>query len=132
MHKVRNTDREMNFTERIAQITNGGSILADWIGHGAVPVSKELAQKRADICLKCPLNTTDWPVLESVADAIRQQVGLKNHLMLRVRGERDLHFCAACHCVNRLKIWLPLERIKPEPDEREKFHKNCWLLNEET
>jgi hypothetical protein len=118
----------MNWTERVSQIVNGAKVLGDWIGHGGIPVEKEVAQARADICLKCPMNVRDWPLLESVAAAIKKQIGLKNHLQLRVTGEKGLHFCASCGCVNKLKIWLPLENILPEPDERVKFDPNCWLL----
>ena len=118
----------MNWTERASQIVNGAKVLADWIGHGGIPVEKEVAQSRADICLRCPKHVKDWALLESAADAIKRQIEVKNHLDLHVRGEKSLHFCAGCGCVCRLKIWLPLENILPEPEERAKFDPNCWLL----
>ena len=118
----------MNWTERVSQIANGAKVLADWLGHGGITVDKEVAQSRADICLKCPKHVKDWPILESAADAIKRQIEIKNHLDLHVRGEKSLHFCAGCGCVCRLKIWLPLENILPEPEERAKFDPNCWLL----
>lgn len=120
----------MNLTERASQIVNGAKVLVDWIGHGGVTVDTEIAQFRADICLKCPMNVRDWPFLESVATAIKKQIGLKNHLQLRVTGEKGLHFCSGCGCVNKLKIWLPLEKILPEPEERGNFDERCWLLTE--
>lgn len=118
----------MSLFNRASQIMNGAKVLGDWLGHGGVTVDKETAQSRADICLKCPMNVRDWSFLESVAATIKKQIGLKNHLQLRVTGEKGLHFCFGCGCVNKLKIWLPLEKILPEPDERAKFDSNCWLL----
>lgn len=118
----------MNLLERVNQITNGAKVLTDWLGQGGITVATEVAQDRADICLKCPKHVKDWPVLEHAADAVRHQVELKNHLKLHVHGEKSLHFCAGCGCVLRLKIWLPLNLILPEPEEKAKFDPNCWLL----
>lgn len=121
----------MNLLDRASQIVNGAKVLAEWIGGGGVTVDKEIAQSRADICLKCPKHVKEWQFLESTADAIKRQVEIKNHLQLRVKGEKNLHFCAGCGCVCRLKIWLPLEKVLPEASERGNFDERCWLLTKQ-
>ena|ERR1017187_1994802 len=120
----------MNWTERVSKIANGAKVLADWLGHGGSPVEKELAQSRANVCLTCPKNVKDWPFLESVAEAIKQQVALKNHLQLRVSGEKQLHACQICSCVIKLKVHVPIEMIKPDENERELYPDYCWLIIE--
>jgi hypothetical protein len=120
----------MNWTERVSQIANGAKVLSGWLGSGGIPVDKELAQSRAKICLTCPKNVKDWQFLESVAGAIKQQVALKNHLLLRVAGEKQLHTCQVCSCVIKLKVHVPIEMIKPDENERQKFPAFCWLITE--
>ena len=120
----------MNLLETARQYVNGVSILKDWLDAGGITVDKELAQSRANICLKCPKHNDNWSIVESVAVEIRKQVGLKNHLNLKISGEKQLHICGACQCVLKLKVWLPLANILPEPEERDKFDKSCWLLLE--
>lgn len=116
--------------DRAKQFKEGAQILSEWLGSGAVTVDPATAQRRADVCLKCPLNVHESFTAETIAAAIRRQVEIKNSLKLRVNGEKSLHTCAVCGCVNRLKIWLPLERILPTPEELPKFDSACWLISE--
>ena len=121
----------MNLIERASKYILGAETIKNWLGEGAATVSPELAQKRADTCASCKLNVKSGIISESIAAEIRRQVEIKNKLNLRVSGEKSLGKCAACFCENRLKIWLPLRNILPEPDERVNFDSKCWLLNEE-
>ena len=116
--------------ERAAQFTEGAKILTEWLGHGAVTVSPELAQARANVCLKCPQNVKKSFASELIADAIRVQVAMKKNLKLRVNGEKSLHICDGCGCVLRLKIHVPLKNILPDPEEMNKFQDKCWLKTE--
>lgn len=128
--QVRKNFGPMNFFERASQLISGAKTLTDWLGAGGMPVGNELAQSRADVCLKCPMNVKDWDMIESIADAIKKQVELKNHLNLRVDGEKSLHICSACGCVMRLKVHVPLRLCLPEANERDKYHPSCWILSE--
>lgn len=116
--------------ERIKQFADGAKILTDWLGSGAQTVDHATAQRRANTCIACPMNVDESFTSEKIADAVKKQVEIKNHLQLRVDDEKSLHICKACGCVNRLKIHVPLERIKPEDDEMKNFHENCWLRSE--
>lgn len=119
-----------NLIERVKQYSEGVKILTDWLGSGAITVDPATAQRRANVCLKCPMNVKESPATEAIADAIRKQVEIKNRLNIRVDGEKSLHTCTGCGCVNRLKIWLPIERILPTPEELPKFDAACWLHTE--
>ena len=120
----------MNLIERAKQFKVGAETIMEWLGAGAITVHPTLAQSRANICLKCPLNVHESSITEAMAAAIKKQVEIKNKLQLRVNGEKSLLSCSACGCVTRLKIWVPLENILPEPEDRHKFDENCWLLKE--
>ncbi len=120
----------MNIFQRVAAYANGAQVIKEWLGEGGITVDKELAQKRADICITCPLNVKDWTITDSVASAIRRQIEIKNQLNLRVDGEKSIHSCAACGCATRLKLWIPIRNILPDEAERGNFDSKCWLLSE--
>ena len=127
---MRVLQEQMNIIERAKQFKVGAETILDWLGSGAKTVSPELAQKRTDICLKCPMNVRESRITEAVAAAIKKQVEIKNRLNLRVKGEKSLLSCSACGCVTRLKVWVPLQNILPEPAEQSRFHEDCWLRHE--
>lgn len=97
----------MNFWERLQNYADGASILKDWVGGEAMPVEPAIAQTRAYVCVTCPHNVAGLKLTDAIAEAIRQQLELKNHLELRVQGEKSLHSCDVCQCVNRLQVWCP-------------------------
>lgn len=122
----------MNLLEKARRYAKGAEILSDWLGSGGITESPSTAQSRADCCLKCPKNVKGNFVAEAVAKAIREQVRFKNHMQLRVAGEKELGTCDVCQCVNRLKIWVPLESIRKytSAEELSQFPDNCWLVKE--
>ena len=120
----------MNLLDHAKKLADGVEIITEWLGDGAETVPFDQAQARANTCIECPLNTHSGTVSEAVAQAIKRQVEIKTKLSLHVDGERFLGRCAVCLCETKLKIWVPLERIKPEADELPKFHEKCWLRTE--
>ena len=120
----------MNLLEKAKSIAGGIATLTDWLGDGAEVVEQDVAQKRTEICLKCPLNQAGSILTESVAKAIKAQVGLRNQLGLRTHGIKSLRTCSACECFLPLKIFVPLNRILPTDEEKTKFDPSCWLLHE--
>lgn len=124
----------MNFISQLKDYKRGIEILLDWIGSGGVPVEKELAQQRANICISCEFNDNGIKLTETIADAIKEQIELKNHLFMRVNGERELKTCQACSCVLRLKIWCPISTVNhsySKGELLEKFPSNCWQRTEQ-
>jgi hypothetical protein len=120
----------MSLIDKAKNLANGARILTDWLGSGGTPVPHAQAQKRADTCLKCPHNVSGVPFIEGIASAIREQVELKNHLKLRVDGEKKLGTCEVCDCCLRLKVHVPLHVIAPDPEELNDFPWECWLVKE--
>jgi hypothetical protein len=122
----------MNLFERVTKIGNGIQVIKDWLGSGGVAVGRTLAQSRADVCLKCPMNVQGAILTETVAAAIKEHVQVKNQMGLRVTGEKSLGQCSACLCALRLKIWCPIEFIAGHTDKEElaNYGRPCWIRDE--
>jgi hypothetical protein len=120
----------MNLIDRAKQIKDGMSTLTAWLGSGAQTIPLLDAQKRANVCIRCPMNQLGSPATGAIADAIQKQVELKNKLELRVLGEKLLHHCTGCGCVLRLKIHIPITRLGLTTDELTKYDDNCWMRKE--
>lgn len=122
----------MTLSERVKSWSSGARILSDWLGSGQKVVEKEQAQARADICIKCPQNKTGSLVTKAVAWSIKEQTDLKSDLGLAVAGEKSLKTCAVCTCWLRLKIWIPMEKLKAEetPESLAKYPDFCWMRTE--
>ena len=118
--------------DRVASIPRGVETIKNWLSEGGVPVSQELAQSRADICLQCPKNNAGSILTQTVAEAVRRHVEVKNHLGLRVEGEKKLGECSVCLCQLRLKVWVPLSIVRKQmtPEEFENFPTPCWQREE--
>lgn len=121
---------------KLQQIKNFGGLYAQWIGAGLKPVHPDQSQKRANICLKCPHNDMTLTIADvfkgKVADTVRRQIELKNHMQLRVEGEKRLGICDICECVLRLKVHVPLQFIDENTDEEtaKLFPEHCWYVQE--
>lgn len=120
----------MSFFDTLSKYVSGARILRDWLGSGGVPVSNELAQDRTDVCLICPHNKHGIELTEAASEAIREQVGVKNHLQLHTNGEENLFTCDVCKCPLKLKVFVPFKLVKPLPEEKEQFPAACWLRTE--
>lgn len=119
--------------DRARQLANGLLTLHDWIGKGAEPVTPELSTNRATVCETCPQNVPNSsPVTEGAAQAILEQVRLKNHLAMTVPNESALGTCAACGCHLPLKVHVPIETIRQHMAETEMqaLDPRCWILFE--
>jgi hypothetical protein len=119
----------------VAHAADGGRILVEWLGEGAVPVNIALAQARANVCLGCPENRAGHRWLKLSADAVRaiaEQMQAKDAMKLRVIDEEKLHACAVCACPLPLKVHVPLSTILAHTDAAtlNAFPAYCWLATE--
>jgi len=126
----------MNILERASQLAHGAKTLVEWLGEGHQTVPIVVAQERADVCLNCPYNTDSYAISQSIAVEIKKQVELKNHLNMKIEGEKRLRTChfrkdgepdKGCGCALRLKIWLPDSKLKEDAEGLKKYHQDCWI-----
>ena len=126
---------DMNLALHAAQQTIAGAkVLSEWLGSGGAPVSPELAQERANVCLKCPENRApNWWHLhnDAIAMAIRRMLQLKSAIGFHVNSEESLHMCRKCGCCIRLKVHCPIKHIKEHaPTDLNTYPAHCWIRKE--
>jgi hypothetical protein len=117
----------------LADVIRGSAVMMRFYAAGKPMVSREEAERRAQICVKCPLNDNySKPCsvgicseLKAVVSAVIGQTG--------TRFDVDLKSCRICKCLNQASCWLPLDIQCPSITEdmkkqfqyaREKF--GCW------
>lgn len=122
----------MNLLDQARKIPDGVKHITEWLGAGGTVCGVDEAQKRADICKTCPKNEKGFVVTTAVAMAIKKHLELKNHLKLRVQGEKKLNTCKVCGCVLRLIIWEKIELIRSQMSEEERSAtpSHCWKLDQ--
>ena len=122
-----------NILQKVQAVAGGAETLIDWIKSGDEAVPVALANKRSEICVKCPMNKPGGfeafftvPIANAIHAAMQKRLDLK----LTTENDDKLHVCEACLCPLPLKIWMPLERIlaKMKPSVQAALHSDCWIL----
>lgn len=118
------------------QILDGAVAIAELWGPNAKPVAREIAQKRADICARCPLNrpAKGWldTISKAAAKATRTYFRIKDEAHVSVDGEEKLGICDACNCCLKLKVHVDINHIMDTASDEmmAKFHDKCWITHE--
>jgi hypothetical protein len=131
-------NQRMSLLEIAKKYDTGAQIIADWLGAGAIPVSQEAGQARADVCRgvatgnPCPYNTFESGFEHLFGESLKKIVEIKNEAKLRVDGEKSLHGCDICGCHLKTKIWTPMQHIRKHTsdDEFRKLPTFCWQRKE--
>lgn len=119
-------------------VSVGAETITDFMDSGESPVALELAEKRASVCVVCPLNERgDLSRFFTIpaANRIRKQIELKEGRGLKTSKDELLHICSACLCPLKLKTWFPLPLIVKHMDEDVRAQLNqdspvCWIIQE--
>jgi hypothetical protein len=131
----------VNLLEEFRNDVEGLKLLNDWLVSGGDTVSQIHAEHRAITCTMgangdpCPLNKEPgwWDRAKSIiANTIKMQLEMKQHLKLRVSSEEGLAMCSACGCCLKLKVFTPIEHIKAHtsPENIAKTPGYCWMRQE--
>ena len=115
-----------------AQYLDGIAILKDWLGEGAVPVHRSVAENRAVICGMCPKNQhPKWweTATQAAAETMRAYIAHKTNLEIRTSHDDDLGMCVVCKCCLPLKVHTPLEHILAHTSNEvlEALPDHCWV-----
>jgi hypothetical protein len=113
----------------------GIKTLNDWLGEGGDPVSHELAEQRALICARCPMNIKGhwWVIIKSaMAMTIRAHIEVKTKLQLQTIHDSEIGTCKVCRCNLPLLVHAPAKVMKENLPEGqlEEFPPNCWKAAE--
>lgn len=90
-------------------------------------VSQEVADQRAEICSRCPINMSvpGCSSCTGMVNAIMDMKGAKT-----TKYDHLLKACGICHCSNEAQVWVPNENlaksVTPEMHEKYQRIEGCW------
>lgn len=121
--------RVVSVAADIKRAAQGTAVVLDWLTSGGAPVSQELANKRAAICVSCPKNVEGSWYTVAPAELIRSTLSARSDLKLATPSDDRLKSCDVCKCLMPLKVWTPLEFIvgKTRPEIMAEFPDHCWI-----
>lgn len=100
-------------------------VLGSWVAEGRPPVSPEEANRRAAICVGCPLNRVVGGCLGCIkfADIVATANGSRS-----TEFDEKLENCLVCGCSNKAQVWLPLEFLHTDKhkERNHQFPDHCW------
>lgn len=110
----------------------GASLWAKFFGDGE-PVSKDVAERRAAICIACPyhLRGNFAQRFNSVVGRELQAIfGKLKEVNMTTAYDESLTVCDICDCPMRAKVWIPIDRIESDLKEetKAKLPKHCWIV----
>jgi hypothetical protein len=117
------------------RIWSGVKTLNSWIDSGEPAVPAPESERRAGICVTCPLNGQGG--LEAffsvpASEAIKRQFTKLESRKLATPHDAKLGVCSACSCPLKLKVHTPMHFIKEylQPDVIAELRKgnNCWII----
>ena len=121
---------------RRAATVGVGMIRDLWLGDSLKPVSPELSEKRAQVCVVCPRHDGDKEFIDKLtaeaAKGVRALMQAKYDMELKTSVDDKLGMCRACGCVLPLKVHVSLEvaKKKLKPGDFEQLHETCWIRHE--
>lgn len=121
--------------EKAKKYVAGVGVLIHWLGSGAKTVPQELADKRAEVCTRCPRNMPgNWEshFTGEAAEIIRQELSIHKDMALATPYDKQLGTCDVCLCRMVLKVWVPLDHVrrKLKPEQEAELWENCWIKSE--
>ncbi len=117
----------------VAAEVSGLAVYRELFQGKSVPVAHEEAERRAAICVVCPVNNTKLTFKQRfvahVAKGLMELVGIMHDLDLKTSRDKELGTCDACECPMFAKVHVALPTIIThlKPDQRAKLHSSCWI-----
>lgn len=122
---------------KIRKLWAGVKTLNDWLDSEEPPVETEQSERRANICVQCPMNGqgdfSSWFTVPA-AGAIQRQLERLNQRKISSTQDSKLNVCTACLCPLKVKVHTPMKFIKthlsPEVIAELRGGKDCWIISE--
>lgn len=93
-----------------------------WVRGGCKFASQSEAERRAEICVRCYMNTHIGGC-SNCERLVSEVVG-----KLRTKNDGSLRACAVCRCVLRAKVHFPIETLDTETEKLQALYPEfCWL-----
>lgn len=115
--------RRLTFQE----VVSASLMLGSWFLKGTPKVAQDEAERRAQICLSCPMNQNfDGCSTCAERDLREAIVGFMGDS--KTPYDSNLHSCFACGCTLKAAIFFPLEILQKQMTEEVKtlLPVHCW------
>lgn len=99
---------------------------AAWVKNGGKFVSEDLARKRAEVCLTCPLNNKGGVRGRCPTCYVLRAVSFMNEA-LNSRKFNGLTYCSVCGCDLNIKVNIPIDSIVNHGIDYPEY---CWQRTE--
>jgi hypothetical protein len=115
----------------LANTSAGIKLWLEFFGSGK-PETKEVAEKRASVCVTCPQNVKG-NILERFNAAAGREIlaifNALNDLDLHTSQDKELYVCHLCSCPLRSKVFAPLEMVKKHmvKETMDSLPDFCWI-----
>lgn len=110
-----------------ADVVSATKTLGSWLLKGTPKVEQAEAERRAGICLSCPMNQ-NFDGCTSCAEKELREAMVSFMGDSRTPYDARLHTCFACGCTLKAAIWFPLEILRKgmTPEITEALPAHCW------
>lgn len=115
----------------------GVRTLNGWLDSGEPAVTQAEAERRAGVCVACPLNGKgglERFFTAPASEAIKRQFEKLGERKLATSQDDKLGICEGCYCPLKLKVFTPIHFIKDnlsdDTIEELRKGKDCWILAE--
>lgn len=116
-------------------VVAGNRTIREMFGQDGL-VNADLAEKRAGVCAKCPMNVNARGWLDeftsTASSLFRWMLETLRTRSLKTSLDDQLGICQSCDCPMRLKVWATLAHINKHmpAQSRASLHPACWILAE--
>jgi hypothetical protein len=110
-----------------ADVVSATKTLGGWFIKGAPKVAQAEADRRAKICLSCPMNQ-NFDGCTSCAEKDLREVMVGFMGDSKTEYDANLWTCFSCGCTLKAAIWFPLDLLKKNMTTEVKamLPKHCW------
>ncbi len=109
-----------------SDFAEGMKVFGHWAALGTPLVEKPEADRRAAICVTCPLN-----INVAGCTSCHKMASYITGAVAKMKGAHDDHLraCAICHCALKAMVWFPSEILRSnETVERQTLRPDfCWV-----
>lgn len=108
-------------------VVSATKTLGSWFIKGTPKVDQVEAERRASICLSCPMNQNFDGCTTCAEKDLREAIaGLMGNS--KTPYDSSLHTCFACGCTLKAAIWFPIDILRKNMAEgvNEMLPDHCW------
>lgn len=107
----------------VSDVVNWIKVVATKILTGVNYVSREEAERRAAICVRCPMNVAAHGCsgCASIAEMLTPGMSMRHTLQ-----DSKLKNCGICKCYNKISVHFPLDVLKASSIDRSAYPDFCW------